>query len=457
MNRLTARLSLNRLSLRLSLAFLLTAWIGIGAMMLIVQRTLDDGFRHYVNQRTNVVSAEQEAQLLNYYSANGSWEGADALLTLGRGAGGSAGRGVMISIVSMDGIIIASTHRDLIGEVISGEWRVAAAPLTVNGTQVGWLYRDSPGTQALGAAEVAFLEQANHWLTLAGLSATVLALTIGLVFAWNLVRPLRALTNAARDLSVGQLGRQVEVRGTVEINALAAQFNSMSKALAEAESLRQRMAADVAHELRTPVSVLRGHLEAMLDGVYPLDSVHVAIAHDQTIHLARLVEDLRVLTLAESKRLPLELTMFDPAVLVTQMLDAFEPLALDGAVRLTRDIAPDLPMLAADITRIRQVFSNLLINAIRHTPEAGEIRVRVLQDKGKVSFSVTNTGAALTAEESAHVFQPFWRAATARERDSGGSGLGLAISREIVALHGGSMSITSAENYVTFAFTLPMP
>ncbi|MBE2269114.1 MAG: GHKL domain-containing protein [Anaerolinea sp.] len=230
----------------------------------------------------------------------------------------------------------------------------------------------------------------------------------------------------------------------------------MSQALAEAESLRQRMAADVAHELRTPVSVLRGHLEAMLDGVYPLDSAHVAVAHDQTIHLARLVEDLRVLTLAEAKRLPLERAQIDPAALASQLLDAFEPLIIDGEIHLIRAIAPDLPPIYADVTRIRQVISNLLTNAVRHTPEGGEIAVSVKRESHSVCFSVANTGSQLSDTEAARVFQPFWRANAARERDSGGSGLGLAISREIVALHGGSLSVETGSNRVTFAFTLPV-
>jgi two-component system OmpR family sensor kinase/two-component system sensor histidine kinase BaeS len=308
---------------------------------------------------------------------------------------------------------------------------------------------------ALGAAEVAFLDEANRWLTIAAAGATVLALLVGSALAWTIAKPLRELTFAVRDLSVGQLGRQVQVHGTAEVDALAAEFNTMSNALAEAETLRQRMAADVAHELRTPVSVLRGHLEAMLDGVYPLDSAHVAVAHDQTIHLARLVEDLRVLTLAEAQRLPLERGRVDPAALTQQLLDAFEPLALDGDIRLTSDVAAGLPAVSADVTRIRQVLSNLLTNALRHTPAGGEIDVKVAPAPNGVRFSVRNSGSGLTQQDAAHVFQPFWRADIARERDSGGSGLGLAISREIIRLHGGSMSVETGDQSVTFTFVLP--
>lgn len=455
----------NRLSVRLSLAFLLSAWIGIAAMVLVVQRTLDTGFRQYVMVRDYDVNPEQLARLEAYYAANATFAGADTLLSgrgagngtgNGAGAGGSEnGQGATFSLIDMNGVIVASTDSALEGTVVDPAQLASATSLTVDGVQVGWLDRASPGIQALGAAEVAFLDEANRWLTFAGLGATALALIVGLFLAYSLARPLRELTTAARDLSIGGAGRQVDVRGTVEVNALTAEFNTMSRALAEAESLRQRMAADVAHELRTPVTVLRGHLEAMLDGVYPLDSAHIAVAHDQTIHLARLVEDLRVLTLAEAKRLPLERQQFDSAVIVTQVLDAFEPLALDGEIRLIREIPSDIPPVYADVTRIRQVISNLLTNALRHTPAGGEITVQVSRSGDSVRFGVSNTGSRLSDTDAARVFQPFWRAHAARERDSGGSGLGLAISREIVELHGGSLTVVSGDKCVTFAFTLP--
>lgn len=444
---------MKHLSVRLSLAFLISAWIGIGAMVLIVQRTLNAGFRQYVSTRNNEADPEQMARLENYFVTNGSWVGAEAVLT-GRGSG--SGRGATFAIADQNGMIAASTDATRVGTRLSDESRKVAFPLVVEDTQVGWLFRESPGVQALGTAEVAFLDESNRWLTVAGLSATVLALVVGSALAWTLARPVRELTYAVRDFSVGQLGRQVQIHGTVEIDALVAEFNAMSKALAEAEALRQRMAADVAHELRTPVTVLRGYLEAMLDGLYPLDSAHIAVAHDQTIHLAQLVEDLRVLTLAEAKRLPLELIRLDPTALVTQIIEAFEPLALDTDIHLTHKISPTLPDISADVTRIRQVLSNLLTNALRHTPIGGEIALQVMPTTNGVRFSVTNTGSRLSENDAARVFQPFWRADVARERDSGGSGLGLAISREIIILHGGSMEVKSSDNRVMFIFTLPL-
>lgn len=446
---------MKRLSVRLSLAFLLSAWVGIGAMVLVVQQTVNASFRQYLTTRANEPDPEQMTRLENYYATNGSWEGIETLLS-GRGSGGGSGRGATFSIADRDGVIAASTDPAQVGKRLSDDAFETAFPLMQEDTQVGWLFRQTPGEQALGSAEVAFLDESNRWLTIAGIGATFLALVVGSVFAWTLARPLRELTHAVRDLSVGRLGRQVQTRGTVEVEALAAEFNTMSKALAEAETLRQRMAADVAHELRTPVTVLRGYLEAMLDGVYPLDTSHIVVAHDQVIHLAQLVEDLRVLTLAEAKRLPLELVSFDPVSFVNQMMEAFEPLTLDSNIRLSYSIAPQIPLIKADVTRIRQVLSNLLTNALRHTPANGEIMLRVMPIMNGVSFSLTNTGSRLSETESGRVFQPFWRAETARECDSGGSGLGLAISREIITLHGGSIEVKSNGDSVTFTFTLPI-
>jgi two-component system OmpR family sensor kinase/two-component system sensor histidine kinase BaeS len=258
-----------------------------------------------------------------------------------------------------------------------------------------------------------------------------------------------------QTLASGELGTQVVAKGTVEMVTLARAFNAMSHDLAEGERLRQKMAADIAHELRTPVSVLRGHLEAMLDGVFPMDAPHLAVANDQTLHLARLVDDLRLMTMAEAGKLPLELRTIVPAELVATAVGRFAPLAQDINVTLTRHVETDLPIIRADGDRLQQVMANLLSNALHHTPEGGRIEITASAVADTVRFSVSNSGQTLSEEMIDHVFDRFWRADTARERDVGGSGLGLAIVRQLLALHQGRIWVESAENLTTFYFDIP--
>lgn len=446
---------MKRLSVRLLMALLLTSWISVGAMALVVQRTLDAGFRHYITLRDSETNPDQLARLENYYATNASWEGVP-LATSGRtnNNGNSAGRGAVLAILDEQGRIITTTDSAFNTAQLPEEWRTVASELRVDGEVVGFFYRYSPSLQVLGEAEEAFLAEANRWLTLAGLGATGLALIIGATLAWTLTAPLQALTQAVQALMAGKLGQQVSIRGTTEVEVLASEFNAMSTALAEADTLRQRMATDIAHELRTPVTVLKGHLEAMLDGVYPVDSAHLATAHDQTIHLGRLVEDLRVLTLAEAKRLPLARNAFDPMPMVAQLIEDFEPLAIDSGVSLKHTLSTNNQLILADITRIRQVLSNLLSNALRHTPSGGEICVKMVTCIQGVYFSVSNSGELLSEEEMHHIFQPFWRAEPARTRDTNGSGLGLAISHEIIALHNSRLVVANNQNGVTFSFIL---
>ncbi len=450
---------MNRLWVRLSAAFLLVAWVGIGAVALVVRQTTETGFRQYLNQREAAGgNLDQIARLQAYYADQGGWQGAEAILAARSGEGGThspSRRGAQLLIAGLDGVVQAATDPAAVGAALEPDELAEATPLVVDGQTVGWLVRRTPGEAALGAAETAFLAEANRWLVAAAGGATALSLAVGAALAWAVVRPLRALTAAARQLAAGRLGVQVAAGGAVEIDQLAGAFNAMSHDLAAGEALRQRMAADIAHELRTPVSVLRGHLEAMMDGVYPLDSAHLAVAYDQTIHLARLVEDLRLLTQAEMRRLPLERRPVIPAELVAQAVEAFSPLALDAGVRLEQQVGADLPALQADATRIRQVLDNLLTNALRHTPAGGQISLVVTWQGECVRFSVRNTGS-LADEDAGQVFEPFWRAEAARERDRGGSGLGLAISRQLVLLHGGRIWAERAGQETVFAFELPV-
>lgn len=455
----------NRLWVRLSLAFLIVAWLAIGAIALIVGATTEHSFRQYVNQRdSSFFDSGTVARLENHYAANGSWDGVEALLPgpKGSGGGGNSGGGgrgrggAQVLLADADGVIVASTDPARTGEVMDSDLLERAISLEVAGERVGWLAQETPGNQVLGEAENQFLSETTRWLVGSAIGAALLAVIVGLALAWHLSRPMRALTQAAHDLARGELGRQVQPGGTTEIADMAQAFNRMSLDLAEGEKLRRRMAADIAHELRTPVSVLRGHLEAMLDGVFPLDAEHLAVAYDRTIHMSRLVDDLRLLTRAEAGQLPLERVAAAPEDLARRAVESFAPLALDQSIALTHDISPNLPPVEVDVDRLQQVLGNLLTNALRHTPPQGRITLRVAQQGNAIRFAVSNSGPGLTPEHAAQVFTPFWRAEDARERDRGGSGLGLAITRQLLALHGGRIWVESQPKQTTFVFELPV-
>ncbi len=458
---------MNRLWVRLSLAFLLIAWLSVGAIALIVHITTERSFRHYLNRRDAQPFSETSIVALeDYYRANQTWAGADALIP-GQRAGSGQGRGLgqsqsngrggaTVLLADADGVVLQASDQALIGTLVDIGAHANAIALTVDDETVGYLMQVTPGEQALGEAEERFLTEVNRWLVVSVIGASLLAVVVGGLLAWQLTRPLRALTAASHELAGGRLGRQVEASGAAEISDLAHAFNRMSHDLAQGEKLRQRMAADIAHELRTPVSVLRGHLEAMLDGVFPLDAEHLAVAYDRTIHMSRLVDDLRLLTRAEAGRLSLERQRIAADALVCRALESFTPLALDAGITLQQELAENLPQVDVDVDRLQQALGNLLTNALRHTTDGGTITVRAYQAGARVRFAVSNTGKGLTPDEARQVFTPFWRAEEARERDKGGSGLGLAITQQLLLLHGGRIWAESAPDQTTFVFELPV-
>lgn len=458
----------NKLWWRLSLAFLLVAWLSVAAVALIVRTTTENSFRQYIRARElGTLQGVEVADLEAFYAKNGSWSGVEALLPgpkgqgQGSGRGGSgqqgAGRGVNVIIADRDNLVVASTNETLVGNRLDPNTYPQAIPLMVNGERIGLLVQETPSTVALGEAETDFLSRMTDNFFIAAAGVALLAVVVGTGLSWQVTRPLRKLTFAVEDLKAGYLGRQVMVSGSAEINDLSAAFNTMSHDLAAGEKLRQHMAAAIAHELRTPVSVLRGNLEAMLDGVFPLDAQHLAIAYDQTIHLARLVEDLRLMTRAEAGQLPLKKVSAALHDLISRVVEQFRPLAADSAVELIASNVPeDLPSILVDVDRVQQILSNLLANALRHTPENGRITVSAICVEQAVQVMIQNTGSSLSPDQREHVFDPFWRAENVRGYDSTGTGLGLAIVRQIVMLHGGRIWVESNTDQTAFLFTLPI-
>ncbi len=469
---------MNKLWLRLSLSLLLVTLLVIAAVALVVWSSVEASFSQYVNfSNATRFGTDLVSQLERYYSEQGSWQGVQSLLPergrgegtgSGSGAGGSATdtRGAQLYVADIERVIVAATQPEWIGRTVAdiGPSRMVTLTAATGETigEVGYLGEQTPGTLALNEAETRFLRDTTTGLLLTALVGGLIVFVVGIALSYSLTRPLQHLTN---QISNWQLpgARQpetprtmVQTGGTEEIRRLGTAFNDLVARLAAGEALRQRLTADVAHELRTPVTVMRGHLEAMMDGVYPLDSAHLAVAYDQSLHLNRLVEDLRLLTLAEADRLHLNRAALDLAPLIRQAVERFAPLAQDHELRLWANIPAALPAVAADGHRMRQVFDNLLSNALRHTPRGGEIEIRAEASTTQVQVALYNqTSTPLDDEQFAHLFDRFWRSAEARERDTGGSGLGLAITRELLRLQGGSIHATRERAGLCFVFSLP--
>lgn len=283
-----------------------------------------------------------------------------------------------------------------------------------------------------------------------------LALLFGVWISRSLAAPLSELEKGARAIEAGDLGRRVEPAGSDEMRAVAGAFNSMAGRLEEAETLRQNLLADVAHELRNPLHVLQGNLQAMLDDVYPLNKEEVVRLSDQTQHLAALVEDLHDLAQAEADRLSLNRQRVNVADLVKTVAAAYRPLALADDIEMRVELLGALPPLDVDPDRLKQVSSNLLSNAVRYTPPGGHILVQLEQVGPVVQLRVLDSGPGIPEAHLAHIFDRFYRTDDARSRSDGGTGLGLAITRAIVEAHGGTISAETTPDGALFTVALPV-
>lgn len=286
--------------------------------------------------------------------------------------------------------------------------------------------------------------------------SVVVGLGGGIVIGRVVSAPITELVKAADKIGKGDLNTRVYPHGSQEMIDLADRFNKMAQELEHAETLKNNLMADVAHELRTPLTVLEGNLRAALDKVYMLDEAEIANLYSQTRHLTRLVNDLRELALAESKQLHLEKYPTDLNALLTETIQALDPLAAEKSVRLIYQPTL-LPELSVDPTRIRQALFNLLSNALRHTPSGGEISVAGKQAKGVVVLSVKDSGEGLLPDQLAAVFDRFYRADKSRSRQTGGTGLGLAIVKAIIESHGGQVEVYSEGKGKGSEFTIVLP
>jgi signal transduction histidine kinase len=462
---------LRSLALKLTLAFLFVGLIGAVLVAAFVGRRTRDEFDRFMLNREQAAFLED---LSHYYRLYQSWQNVDQIFLTGRSGDNfedeakwgfrRRSRGELPSgtLVDANGDILISTQAGRIGRKIAVDELVKGVPIRFGDQVAGWfIFDDLPDTvfslpNRPASPEQAFLANVREAVFMGAIGATLVALVIGIFLARTLTRPIRELTAATKAVAAGQLGHQVKVRSKDELGDLAFSFNQMSHDLAQANQQRRQMTADIAHDLRTPLSILLGYTEALSDGkLQATPEIHRVMYHEVQ-QLSHLVDDLRTLSLADAGELKLNLQICLPYEMLTRTAAAYQGQAEQKNIALTVKVSHDLPAVWVDPDRMAQVLGNLVGNALRYTPAGGQITLAAAADETSVSLQVLDSGVGIPPEDLPHIFNRFYRADESRQQQQGESGLGLAIAQSITLAHGGSILVESTPGQgATFTISLP--
>ena len=454
--------------LRLFLIFALIIAISLTGVAVFARQTTASEVRLFVNRGGMIGVDDFVTALETYYADHGAWDAVESLFPRqgqgygggmgqgqGRGQGGGQGTGSELVLVDAGGRVVYGPTGLEVGTQVDLDAYGTTIPLHVNGEIVGYLLASNVST--VPNFESNLLQRLDEALLKAALIAAGLALVLAVILAYLLLRPVRQLTQAATRLTAGDLSQRVPVNGRDELATLGKTFNQMAASLEDAQTTRQAMTADIAHELRTPLAVQQAHLEALQDGVYSLELENLEPIIDQNRLLARLVDDLRTLALADAGELTLERVDTDVAGLVARSANRVQPQAARKDITMQIDVPAGCPHIQADPTRLQQIVNNLLQNALKHTPQEGRIWVRVQCSAGEMEITVRDSGPGIPPEALPHIFERFYRADRARSRAEGGTGLGLAIARKLAEAHGGQLTAgNAAEGGAVFRLVLPV-
>ncbi len=453
------------LTWKLGGALLLIVVVSVGLMAYLTNISTTREFQQYISRGNMMYTQSLADSLGDLYAEEQGWNNIqETLRSL------PLSTSVRILVTDSSGVIIADTAREWLGKESAEVSLSDGTPITVSGQTVGSLYLLTSGGMVRGhmggripqaipmvvTSEEDFLERVNDSLWKVGLIAVAVALVIGLILTRQITRPVRALISGARHLTKGELSYRVTVKSRDEIGELADSFNIMASSLEKGEQSRRQLTADIAHELRTPLTVIEGTVDGIIDGVFQPDTEHLRSIKEQTALLTHLISDLRDISLAESGQLKLNLTSTDMVELVRRVVSNYEINAREKNIRIKLEEEPQISEIEADTVRMEQVISNLLVNAIRHTPSSGSISVTIKNDEGGLAISVADTGEGIAQDDLPHVFERFYRSGSSRSRKEGGTGLGLAIVKQMVEAHGGKVWVESKKGTGSiFSILLP--
>jgi two-component system sensor histidine kinase BaeS len=424
-----------KLATKLILAILLVSLISTGIIVAYTRITTSLEFDRFVNSK---YKADLVDQLANYYKEYQKWDGVEALFNHDHFSPGS-NRPLFFSIADTNGKIIVTGVNHQAGEIVSADELKTGTQIQINGQTIGILLLNArPDKNPL---EDQFIRRINDSILFSAIGTILLAFILGAILSRTIARPIRELTKATHEMAGGKFGQQVPVRSHDEIGELASSFNKMNDDLARSFNLRKQMTADIAHELRTPLSLIIGHAEAVHDGVLPASKENFEIIREEAERLEQLVNDLRILSLADAGELSVEFQPVDINKLLGDIQSHYMVQFNQKRITLDLEPAPSILQVNLDPSRFSQVLTNILDNALRYTPEEGHVAITIKQDDGLAEIEIQDNGEGVSPEDAVHLFDRFYRADESRTRDSeaGGSGLGLAIAKSIVEMHKGKI------------------
>ena len=432
-----------RVTISFSLIAAMTALVAIG----VVSVVWEQHFHEYTQENMHVVAETTADRIAQVYEQEGSFtrktmQPAKDTVAVTHGVGMQvvdADNNMLfdssMSAGGIDGIVTPSIAPQ------QGQSNMAYAPIIVDEQAVGsvrvWVYGSD---QLLRSTDQEFRDKSYQAMILAAIVAIVLASVFGYFFARNLVRPIRRMTDTAVAIKEGDLTARTDLQGEDEISQLGQTFDAMADAMERDRKLERRLTTDVAHELRTPLMAIQATVEAMVDGVLPVDEQRLMTVDSEVMRLSRLVDQLLKLSRLENRSNPNKQEIVNVGEVVAGIIATHEAYVREAGLTLKYRADPNV-LIMGDPDLIRQATANLISNSVRYTDEGGSITVRVKRGETMASIAVQDTGIGLSPEEARMVFQRFWRADSGRDRESGGLGVGLTVVKEIVERHNGWVQV----------------
>jgi signal transduction histidine kinase len=465
------------LNFRLLAAFTVVIIVIIGTVFFFTYRTTSSEISHIGERLQTAQDRRVETELARYYQFAKTWEGVQpqvmqwsTLYDLRIILTDNTGK----VMADSDGLLIGTTYTSkepgLPVATVTGRTggfpRTGQEPAAADQTAVPLLGTAPAGTLYITHSPIPDINRASLQITYNTIGrfflwGGLLAIAVAFLFAFFLSRrilaPVKALISATRNFGKGDFSHRVDFKDKGEMGELARSFNTMADNLERNEHLRRNMVADIAHELRTPLSNLRGYLEAIQDGVVRPNKSTVHFLNEEASSLSRLVEDLQELSLADAGELKLVFQPENISRLVEETVTALQPEAAAKNINISADLPTALPEVNIDSHRIKQVLYNLLDNAVAHTGPEGRISVKAWQETDHIFISVADNGEGIPAEDLPLIFERFYRVDRSRTRATGGTGLGLTIVKRLVEAHGGRIDVRSKPGQGTvFTFSLPV-